>query len=293
MLDIWIILAAVAAAAGVFGFGFALFTMVPLGRPTVHLVPDSAPAIAAPPRSPRSPRPARLTGVAPQGYVRWIERQIVYAGRAGEWSASAFLAIKLAVAVPGVVLGVFAANLYAHPFWIGIGVFIIVISLVGPDVFLNSRADDRQSAIQRALPDTLDQMTIAVEAGLGFDSAMSKAAINGRGPLAEELVRALQDMSIGRSRRDAYKALELRTSSEDLRRFIRAVSQADKYGISIAEVLRVQAGEMRVKRRQRAEAQALKVPVKIVFPLVFCILPVLFIVLLTPAVLGVFEAFSR
>jgi tight adherence protein C len=289
-MDIWIVLAAAGAAIGVFGFMFALFTMVPLGRPTVHLVPDSRPAVAPPVGA---TRPANLTGVAPPRYVLWIERQIVYAGRAGEWSASVFLAIKLVVAIPGIVLGIFAANLYAHPFWIGIGVFIIVFSLVGPDVFLQSRAADRQATIQRALPDTLDQMTIAVEAGLGFDAAMSKAAVNGRGPLAEELVRALQDISIGRSRRDAYKALELRTSSEDLRRFIRAVSQADQYGISIADVLRVQASEMRVKRRQRAEAEALKVPVKIVFPLVFCILPVLFIVLLTPAVLGVFDAFSR
>jgi tight adherence protein C len=289
MLDTWIVLAAVAAAVGIFGFGFALFTMVPLGRPTVHLVADSRPTGA--PRS--ETRPPTLTGVAPQGYVRWIERQIVYAGRAGEWSASVFLAIKLVVAIPGVLIGVAAANLYAHPFWVAVGLFIMVLSLVGPDVILQSRAADRQAIIQRALPDTLDQMTIAVEAGLGFDAAMSKAAVNGRGPLAEELVRALQDISIGRSRRDAYKALELRTSSEDLRRFVRAVSQADQYGISIADVLRVQASEMRVKRRQRAEAQALKVPVKIVFPLVFCILPVLFIVLLTPAVIGIVETFSR
>lgn len=290
MPDIWILLASVAAAAGVVGFGFALFTMVPLGRPTIHLVPESRPAVAV---QSRASSPVRLTGVAPRGYVLWIERQIVYAGRAGEWSASVFLALKVGVAIPGIIVGILAANVYSHPFWVGFGIFIIVIALVGPDVILNSQANDRQTAIQRALPDTLDQMTIAVEAGLGFDSAMSKAALNGKGPLAEELVRALQDISIGRSRRDAYKALELRTSSEDLRRFVRAVSQADRYGISIADVLRVQASEMRVKRRQRAEAQALKVPVKIVFPLVFCILPVLFIVLLTPAVIGIVATFSR
>jgi tight adherence protein C len=290
MPDIWIVLAAVAVAVGLFGFGFALFTMVPLGRPTVHLVPDSRSVGVS---SPAGPRPASLTGVAPRGYVRWIERQIVYAGRAGEWSASVFLAMKLVVAIPGLALGVYVANLYAHPLVLGIGLFIIVLALGGPDAFLQSQAANRQAAIQRALPDTLDQMTIAVEAGLGFDAAMAKAAVNGRGPLAEEMVRALQDISIGRSRRDAYKALELRTSAEDLRRFVRAVSQADQYGISIADVLRVQASEMRIKRRQRAEAQALKVPVKIVFPLVFCILPVLFIVLLTPAILGIVETFSR
>lgn len=99
-------------------------------------------------------------------------------------------------------------------------------------------------------------------------------------------------MSIGRSRRDAFMELEKRTSQEDLRRFVRAVVQADQYGISIGEVLRVQAGEMRLKRRQRAEEQAMKVTVKIIFPLVFCLLPVLFIVLLTPAALNMINTFA-
>jgi tight adherence protein C len=274
---------------GLAGFGFLLFLMVPLGRPTVHLVAETRPQVVA---APRASAGSRLAAVAPRGYVGWIERQIVFAGRAGEWSASAFLAIKLVTTVPGVAVGVLVFAGEPQPLRGLLGSFAILVALVAPEIVLNSRASDRQTAIQRALADTLDQMTIAVEAGLGFDAAMSKAAINGRGPLAEELVRALQDISIGRSRRDAYKALELRTSSEDLRRFVRAVSQADQYGISIADVLRVQASEMRVKRRQRAEAQALKVPVKIVFPLVFCILPVLFIVLLTPAAIGIFGAFN-
>jgi tight adherence protein C len=133
-------------------------------------------------------------------------------------------------------------------------------------------------------------MTIAVEAGLGFDAAMAKAARNGKGPLAEELIRALQDMSIGRTRRDAFMELERRTTVEDLRRFIRAVIQADQYGVSIGDVLRVQSGEMRLKRKQRAEEQAMKVSVKILFPLVFCLLPVLFIVLLTPAALNMMNS---
>ena len=135
-------------------------------------------------------------------------------------------------------------------------------------------------------------MTIAVEAGLGFEAAMARAAQGGRGPLAEELIRTLQDMSIGRSRTDAYSALLARTDSDDLKRFVRAVQQADRYGIAVADVLRVQAGEMRIKRRQRAEEQAMKVPIKVVFPLVFAILPVLFIVLLFPAVSNIIDAFT-
>ncbi|BDZ54367.1 hypothetical protein GCM10025870_14400 [Agromyces marinus] len=157
---------------------------------------------------------------------------------------------------------------------------------------LSSRADDRQTAILLALPDTLDQMTIAVEAGLGFEASMARTAQGGRGPLSEELIRTLQDISIGRSRYDAYAALLARTDCTDLKRFVRAIQQADRYGIAIADVLRVQAGEMRIKRRQRAEESAMKVPIKVVFPLVFAILPVLFIVLLFPAVVGIIGAFS-
>jgi tight adherence protein C len=284
-----IIIAAVVAVVGLVGFAFLLFLMVPLGRPTVHLVPESRPQAL---EGPRPSTGSRLVSVAPSGYVGWIERQIVYAGRAGEWSASVFLAMKIATGVPGIALGVLLILFGGQPLWVIAGLLVIVVALAAPEVLLAGRATDRQAAVQRALADTLDQMTIAVEAGLGFDAAMSKAAVNGRGPLAEELVRALQDISIGRSRRDAYKALEMRTNASDLRRFVRAISQADQYGISIADVLRVQASEMRVKRRQRAEAQALKVPVKIVFPLVFCILPVLFIVLLTPAAIGIVGAFN-
>jgi tight adherence protein C len=136
-------------------------------------------------------------------------------------------------------------------------------------------------------------MTIAVEAGLGFESAMSRAAKNGKGALAEELTRTLQDIAVGQPRREAYLALADRTGVPDLRRFVRAVVQADAYGISIADVLRTQAGEMRLKRRQRAEQKAMQIPVKVIFPLILCILPTLFIVLLAPAVMRIVEAFSH
>jgi tight adherence protein C len=121
---------------------------------------------------------------------------------------------------------------------------------------------------------------------------MAKAATNGKGPLAEEFIRTLQDMSMGRTRKDAYLDFGSRTSSPDLRRFTRSVVQADSYGIAIAAVLRVQAAEMRLRRRQRAEETAMKIPVKVLFPLIFCILPVLFIVLLTPAALSITKLFT-
>lgn len=233
--------------------------------------------------------------LVPRGYLAWVERKIAHAGRTGSWTVGGFLAIRVVTVVVAVLLGGLIGWMgvrLGFPVVIGVGVVFGLLILVAPEVILSSRADDRQQAIKLALPDTLDQMTIAVEAGLAFDAAMAKAASKGRGPLAQELVRTLQDISIGRSRRDAYAALEQRTDSEDLRKFIRAVVQADEYGIAIADVLRVQAGELRIKRRQRAEESAMKVPVKIVFPLVFCILPVLFIVLLAPAVFGIIQAFA-
>jgi Flp pilus assembly protein TadC len=285
------LVAALAAGLGGAGFLFALFLLVPLGAPTAHLAPTPGEARARALRP--GPRTPGLDRVAPRGYVAWIERKIVHAGRLGQWTAARFLAIKLLVTVPAVVVGVLfiAAAPFPPLMRTGLGVVGILVALIAPEVVLNARADDRQKLITRALPDTLDQMTIAVEAGLGFDAAMAKAVANGRGPLAEELRGALHDIGIGQSRVDAYRALERRTNSPDLRRFVRAVVQAETYGISVADVLRVQAGEMRVKRRQRAEEQAVKVPVKIVFPLVFCILPVLFIVLLTPAVVGIARTF--
>jgi len=291
-VPVLIIVAAAALSVGVAALGFLVFLAVPTGAPTVHLVEPRIPAAAS------QSATERLVHAAPKGYVGWIERQIVYAGRQADWSAGAFLMIKLVVTLVALAFAIpifVVVPLFVFvpvPFIIGVTIVALVLALVAPEVLLNSRADDRQAAIRLALPDTLDQMTIAVEAGLGFDLAMSKAAIGGTGPLSEELIRTLQDMSIGRSRRDSYRELERRTSSDDLRRFIRAIAQADAYGISIADVLRVQASEMRIKRRQRAEEQALKVPVKIIFPLVFCILPVLFIVVLTPAVIGIYNAFT-
>jgi tight adherence protein C len=130
-------------------------------------------------------------------------------------------------------------------------------------------------------------MLISVEAGLGFEAAMARAGQNGKGPLAEELVRTLQDMQVGRSRKESYLAMAARTDVPDLRSFVRSVVQADTYGIALASVLRTQAKQMRVKRRQRAEEKAMKLPIKVLFPLMFCILPVLFIVVIGPAAINV------
>jgi tight adherence protein C len=136
-------------------------------------------------------------------------------------------------------------------------------------------------------------MMIAVQAGLGFEAAMARVGANGSGALAEELTRTLQDIRVGQPRRVAYQALADRTTAPDLRAFIRAVVQADEYGVSVSQVLKVQAAEMRLKRRMRAEEKAMQIPVKVIFPLMLCILPTLFIVLLGPAALQAMRAFSH
>lgn len=283
----------VAIAAVAIGVGLLVFLVF-------SLIPAKADVLAAiaPPNESERERVERATfsqtlaAVMPRGYTGWVQKKIIYAGRAGQWTVGGYLIIRLVVTIIAGAIAVGSIALGQGPFPKIVGSIFALLIFIIPEVIVSSRADDRQKAILLALPDTLDQMTIAVEAGLGFESAMAKAATGGSGPLSQELIRTLQDMSIGRSRTDAYSALLARTDCDDLKRFIRAVQQADRYGIAIADVLRVQASEMRVRRRQRAEESAMKVPIKVVFPLVFAILPVLFIVLLFPAVIGFLDTFG-
>ncbi|MFF2389107.1 type II secretion system F family protein [Agromyces sp. NPDC058104] len=270
-------------------FGVFVFLLFPARKPKAEAAADGP--VEEPVQ--RGTIGASLVAAAPRGYIGWIEKQILFAGRPTGWTLSGIITWKLVLGTVGAVFGIlFTISGGVQPIKILLAVFATILLFFLPDVLINSRAHDRQEAIRNTLPDTLDQMTIAVEAGLGFDAAMAKAARNGHGPLAEELIRVLQDMSIGRTRRDAFLELEARTNSPDLRRFVRAVVQADAYGIALGDVLRVQAGEMRLKRRQRAEEQAQKVTVKILFPLVFCLLPVLMIVVMTPGVIGIINAFT-
>jgi tight adherence protein C len=234
---------------------------------------------------------ALLRVLTPDTAARRVRRQLDLAGRPEGWTmtrllwaklglgaGAAFVAMVVLVDAPGLLTGVACTA--------GIAVAYHV-----PEIVLHSRGQERQQAIAQELPDVLDQMTIAVEAGIGFDGALARAAATGTGPLAGELVRTLQDITVGRPRREAYEALVRRTQVEDLRRFVSAINQADAYGIAVVDVLRVQADEMRLKRRQRAEEQAMKVPVKVTFPLMTCILPALLVVVVGPMVSGLGEVF--
>ncbi len=228
----------------------------------------------------------------PRRFVARLDRQLSLAGRPAAWPLRRLVAAKLALAAVAVALGLLLVSSTPSAPMVLLAGGSAVFAYFVPDLLVYSRGTERQAAIALELPDTLDQMTIAVEAGLGFDAAMSRTGQNGKGPLAAELVRTLQDMHLGMSRREAYSALAARTSAPDLRRFVNAILQADRYGISISAVLRTQAAEMRVRRRQRAEEKAMKIPVKVLFPLMVCIMPVLFIVLLGPAFINVMTTFG-
>jgi tight adherence protein C len=236
----------------------------------------------------------RLVGtLTPQGTVARLNRLAGTAGRPVAWPVPRLVAAKLVLAVVAAGMGLLIVSGGPSALTVGVGVLVTVVAYFLPELLLYSRGQERKAAITLELADTLDQMTIAVEAGLGFESAMARAGANGKGPLAEELVRTLQDIAVGQPRREAYLALAERTGVQDLARFIRAVVQADAYGVSIADVLRTQAQEMRLKRRQRAEEKAMQIPVKVIFPLILCILPTLFIVLLGPAVMDIVATFSK
>jgi tight adherence protein C len=168
----------------------------------------------------------------------------------------------------------------------------VAVGWLGPNLYLYQKVYDRSNRMQRDLPDAIDLMTISVESGLAFDAAVQQVARNTEGPLAEEFSRVLREMQIGQGRAEALRALADRTEVDDLKSFVTAMVQADSFGIPIANVLRIQSSEIRTKRRQRAEEQAQKVPVKITIPLIFCILPCLFVAVMGPAALHILDSFS-
>jgi len=237
----------------------------------------------------RGPAGLALLGrrLLPRSTVDNLDTLLGRAGRPAGWSVDRLLTVKLALPVVTGLLGLLYLRL--NPGLLP-GLVVAVLVVVGfllPELLLKGRGQERAQKIELELADLLDQVTIAVEAGLGFDAAIARAGRSRTSPLTEELMRTLQDIQVGQTRRQAYEALADRAGVPDLDRFIRSVLQADAYGVPIADVLRAQAGEVRLKRRQRAEETAMKIPTKVVFPLMLCILPVLFIVLLGPAAIDI------
>ena len=225
--------------------------------------------------------------VSPSGAVTALGRRVELAGLS--WPVERFLVMKLLLAGGALVAGVVVASLSGSSMTLLLTVAAAVVGYLAPDVVLSRLAQERQLDIANALPDTLDQLTICVEAGLGFDAAMTRTARSGNGPLAAELTRVLQELRVGVPRAEALSSLLERTDVPELRQFVHAMLQAESYGVPISRVLRAQATEQREKRRFRAEERAMKLPVKVIFPLVFCILPVLFIVVIGPAFIHLTE----
>ena len=228
--------------------------------------------------------------ITPIGMAAFYKRQLILAGNPKDLNVDRFLSLKALCLL--LLLGLLALlaifGLAPKSRVIFTGLFLLPMGFFLPDLWLLSRAEKRQKAIRLALPDTLDLLTISVEAGLGFDAALTKVIKNSRGPLAEECSKMLSESQVGIGRKEALKNLAARTGSPEMQTFVAAMIQADIFGISIRKVLRTQASQIRLKRRQKAEEIAMKAPVKIVFPVVFCILPCLLVVILGPAVIRIY-----
>ncbi len=241
-------------------------------------------------------RPPIFLGLArkltPGSYEARLDRLLATAGRPMSLPLEKMIVGKPLLALAGFGFGLFVFSKSPSAGMAFFTLGLTVLGYFGPDLMIYNRGIKRQQTIELELPNTLDQMLIAVEAGLGFEAAMARTAENGKGPLAEEFIRTLQDIQVGRSRGEAYQAMAGRSTVQDLKSFVRAVVQADKYGIGLATVLRTQANQMRVKRRQRAEEKAMKIPVKVIFPLILFIFPVLFIVIMGPAAIRLMDAFG-
>lgn len=234
----------------------------------------------------------RANRYLPGGVLETTAKTLRVADLDRKWTPEIIVGAQVA----GFVLGSFLASTYLRSAGtsrtnvIVAGLFVLILTM-GPNAKIKRVADDRRKTITNELPDVLDQLTVTVEAGMSFDGALLRAGQEGRGLLASELLKAVNDMQLGLTRGEALQALSERTDVPDLRQFVSAVRQAEKHGFPLANILRLQALELRDRRRARAEERAMQVPVKITFPLVFCILPALFIVILGPAGVQISQGF--
>ncbi|MCU1426661.1 MAG: Type secretion system domain protein [Actinomycetia bacterium] len=225
----------------------------------------------------------------PVGYAENLARRTNLAGSPAGFEVDRLLVVKVIglasglLWIPLVYKGLAASGLQG----LGLTGVLWAASFLGADLTLNRKIEARQHQIAVALPDILDLLVISVEAGLGFEQAIERTSASVPGPLSEEFRRLLQETRMGATRADALRAMDERTQVEELRSFILAMLQADAFGVSVSRILRSQADEMRIRRRLAAEEQAEKAPVKMLFPLVFCIFPAVFVVILGPAIIQI------
>jgi len=231
---------------------------------------------------------AKVGRFLPSGLLDATAKTLRVADLDRKWRPEVIVGLQ----VVGFVVGALGASAYlssagASRTNLLVAGLLVVLLTMAPNAKIKRAADDRRKAITNELPDVLDQLTVTVEAGMSFDGAVLRAGQEGRGILAQELLKTVNDMQLGLSRGEALQAMSERTDVPDLRQFVSAVRQAEKHGFPLANILRLQALELRDRRRARAEERAMQVPVKITFPLVFCILPALFVVILGPAAVNI------
>lgn len=236
---------------------------------------------------------ARVLRYTPAG---WVDRKAVAlakAGLTGRVTPEQVLGAKILLPlVMGALVGLRLTDGFSVSGLL-VAVAFVVVAFYLPDLLVRIRADRRAEEITLVLPDVLDQLTISVEAGLGFEAALARIAASDRHALSEELGRMLQDIQLGTSRVDALEAMANRSQVDDLRTVVLTLRQAESLGVPLARTLRTLAAEMREKRRFRAEERAHQLPIKMIFPLGLCILPALFIVILGPAMIRFFEVFQQ
>jgi tight adherence protein C len=217
------------------------------------------------------------------------ERRLAMAGNPGDLRLTDWIGVKMLVGIVTggivfIIFGLLAGGIVAGLF---LGLVGIGIGYLLPEFWLGGRIKARQKIILKMIPDTLDLLTISVRAGLGFDAALAKVVEKLPGPLSDEFRRALAEVRVGKARRDALRDMVPRTNVQPLSNFIGAIIQAEQLGVSISKVLQVQSEQLRIERRQRAEEMAARAPIKMLFPLVGCIFPSLFIVILGPAIISI------
>ena len=234
---------------------------------------------------------SRLT---PAGAMESMQLQLLHAGLAGRLQVSDFLGLRALTTILGMGLAVGLGLLFNA----GTFMFLVLLLFFGgigyliPVLWLRQQTNRRRSEVLRSLPDVIDLLTISVEAGLGFDLALARVVSKSDNALSREFARVLTEMRYGIARRDALRSLAERTGVEDLGAFISAIIQAEQLGASVANVLRIQSVEMRVRRRQNAERLAQIAPIKMLFPMAFLIFPPIFVVVLGPAIPHVVHAFA-
>ncbi|HWS31415.1 MAG TPA: type II secretion system F family protein [Actinoplanes sp.] len=231
--------------------------------------------------------------ISPPGDRARLHRMLELAGNPVAWPLARVIRLRPAgMLVLGLLMSGVGNTFKGQPGAVIGAIAGVVLGYVMPLILIYNASIKRQEAIQRALPDVMDVLVIGVEAGLGLDSAMDQVARSTKGPIADELHRALQEMRLGVARAEALRDLAQRTTVRDLKRLVTALIQAGELGISVAPILREHAADQRIRRRQRAEEAAQQVPVKMLFPILFCMFPAIFVVIIGPAVISLIKTFA-